>query len=164
METKHLTMGILYGLVSFMAFIGSDLSAVSFDALMILISWIALIALVYSIQWFDHVTDGYFIITMLLFFTARLARYNTISIANYISYIAIGVGLGLLAKSIDNNKGWAAIWLISIFAIEIFTIIDINIDTVDLTTYFPPIDFIDSKFTLDPTTITDWNTTPSIFN
>lgn len=162
-KTKHLSLGFIYGLISLICFLGTDMSTVLFDSVMVLISWIALIAMIYSIQWFDYTTDGYFIITILLFMAARLARYNGLTIAKPASYIAIGVGLGLVVQSIINHKGWAAIWLLSIFAIEICTL---ELDTkwqADLTGYFPPIDFIDSKFTLDPTTITDWDITPSLF-
>lgn len=148
-----------------MTFLGADFSNVSFDTVMIIVSWICLLAMIYSSQWFDKVTDGYFIIVILLFLASRLARYNELSLVKPATYIAIGVGMGLVLQCILNSKGWPAVWLLGIFAIEICVIEfeeTLSDMSVNMTSIFPSIDFIDSKFTLDPTTITDWDITPSL--
>lgn len=152
-KLKHLSIGLIYGFISLLCFLKSDMSAISFDSLMILVSWIALIAMIYSVQWFDNITDGYFILVLLLFFAARLARYSTITIAKPATYIAIGVGMGLVGKCMLKNQGWATIWLLSIFAIEICAM-EFELSLVewkaDMTQFFPFIESVDSNIILDP--------------
>lgn len=156
---KHIPLGIIYGLISLISFLGNDMSSVSFDSVMMLISWIAIIAMIYSIQWFDKVTDGYFVLVILLFMASRLARYNSINISNPTAYIAIGIGMGLIVQCILNEQPWPAIFLISIFAIEVCVMefqTELKLCNVDMTDFFPEFEFIDSKITLDPTTI-NWS-------
>lgn len=135
-DMKHLKLGMIYGFISLMCFLGADMSSVSFETIMILVSWITLMATIYSIQWFDLTTNGYFILTILMFFAARLARYNAMSITKPVTYIAIGVGLGLVAKCIANGKGWPAVFFLSIFAIEICAMeFEDTFKSVDVTDY-----------------------------
>lgn len=148
-KIKHLPVALIYGFISLISFLKADMSAVSFETLMILVSWIALIAMIYSVQWFDNVTDGYLIITLMLFLAARLARYSAMTIATPATYIAIGVGLGLIAQCFINNKGWPAVWLAGIFAIEICAMEFETGWKSDMSSVFPSIDFIDSQFTFD---------------
>lgn len=148
-KMKHLPVALLYGFISLVSFLKADMSAVSFESFMLIVSWIALIAMIYCVQWFDTITDGYLILTLLLFLAARLARYSAMTIATPATYIAIGIGMGLIAQCIVNNKGWPAVWLAGIFAIEICAM---ELETgwkSDMSSVFPPIDFIDSNFTLD---------------
>ena len=123
---KHIPIAIIYGFLSLISFVGTDLSNVGFPAVSILLSWIILFALIYSIQWFDHVTDIYFIIVILLFLASRMARYNAPEITKPATYIAIGVGMGLVAECCYKGHMWPIIFLLSIFSLEI---VNMELDT-----------------------------------
>lgn len=119
---------------------GSNYTMISFQSFSIIVSWLILLALVYEIQFFDKTTDGYFILTILLFLAARLARYNAQSVAKAASYIAIGVGFGIVAECAYKNRMWPVLFLIGIFSIEIANIdLDPGINPVDISDYIPKI-------------------------
>lgn len=138
---KHIPTVCIYGFISLLSFMKSDFSSINFQSISILISWISLLCLSFTMDWFDKITDGYFMITVLFFLASRLARHNATEISEEATYLAIGIGMGLVAKSFYNEHLITALLLISIFSIEIgnMIIIDENISIIDLipTTYYP---------------------------
>lgn len=123
---KHLPIGIIYGFISLISFMGSEYSTISLHTISVLIGWIMLLVLILNIQWFDKVADGYFIITILLFMAARLAKYNAPSVAKESSYFAVGVGLGLVAYCCKRKNVLPAILLLGIYSLEIGNMIMID--------------------------------------
>lgn len=137
---KHLCLAFIYGFLTLIAYMGNNYTLISFQSFCIIITWIIFLALIYEIQFFDKITDFYFVLTVLLFLAARLARYNARSIANAASYIAIGVGCGIVAECAYKNKIWPVLFLLGIFSIEITNIeLDPKIDPVDISAYIPEI-------------------------
>lgn len=120
---KHLPIGIIYGFISLISFMGTDHSTINIHTISILIGWIVLLITILNIQWFDKTTDGYFIFTILLFLAARLAKYNAPSVATFSTLLAIGVGMGLVVICCAKNHILPALCLLGIYGIEIGNII-----------------------------------------
>ena len=93
---KHIPIACLYGFMSLLSYVKDDGTKMSFQMVSIMIGWIILLCLTFTVDWFDKTTNGYFMIMILLFIAARLAKYNTPEIAPECSYIAVGVGLGVV--------------------------------------------------------------------
>lgn len=149
---KYLHIGIIFGFINMLLFFMSSLSMVSFEAFMVLFSWIILFAFIYSSQWFDKVTEGYFKVVVLLFLAARLARSHSKEFGKECAYIAAGFSLGLITKAIYKNQVWTTLFLLGIIAIEVVNLeLSDQIGGADLTQFIPPFESIDSKFSLDPT-------------
>lgn len=139
---KHISIVCIYGFISLLNFMTSDFSSINFQSISIVISWIAFLFFTFTIDWFDKVTDGYFMFTVLFFIASRLARYNAMLISKEITYIAIGVGLGLVAKSFYNMHLLTGLLLISMFGIEIGNMIISDEKSIDIsnfvtTQYYP---------------------------
>lgn len=140
---KNISVACIYGFISLLSFMDSDFTSINFESISIIISWITLLCLTFTMDWFDKITDGYFMFTILLFIASRLAKYNAISIAKEATYISIGVGMGLVVNSFYNNHLMTGLLLLGIFSIEIGNMIIINdnknIDISDFlsTEYYP---------------------------
>ena len=48
---KHLPIGIIYGFVSLISFMGSDYSSIGLKTLTMLLMWIMLLVFILNIQW-----------------------------------------------------------------------------------------------------------------
>ena len=144
---KHIPIACLYGFMSLLSYVKDDGTKIPFEMVSIMIGWIILLCLTFTVDWFDKTTNGYFMIMILLFITARLAKYNTPEIAPECSYIAVGVGLGVVVNSFVKNHLDTGIFLLSIFLLEVINMnVATNIQSVDMEQILPsnyyPIDDI----------------------
>lgn len=129
---KHIPIACIYGFISLLSYMKSDYTTVSFHTVSIIIGWIILLSMIFTLDWFDKVTDGYFIFTILFFFAARLAKYNTPEIATEASYVAIGVGLGVVVNSFHKKHLDTGLLMLGILLLEFTNIsIDTDIKSVD---------------------------------
>lgn len=134
---KHIPLSIIYGFITLISYLGSDYSTADFKTFSVIMAWILLLCLIFNIQWFDKITDGYFVIVILLFLAARLAKYNAVEVASSASYIAVGIGLGLCVKSAYCGYLWATLFFLSIFVIEIVNVsLDPKLGSVNLEDLF----------------------------
>lgn len=140
---KHIPIACIYGFMSLFNYVNSDATQISFQMVSIIIGWIILLCFTFTVDWFNKVEDGFFIITMLLFIAARLAKYNAPEIAQECSYIAVGVGLGVVANSFNKKHLDSGLFMLSIFLLEVVNMnIVTGIKSVDMaeilpTTLFP---------------------------
>lgn len=144
---KHIIIACFYGFISLLNCVNSDGIKMSFEMISIMIGWIILLCMTFTMDWFGKITDGYFIIMILLFIASRLAKFNAPEIAPECSFIAIGVALGIVANSFQKNHLDTGIFLLSILFLEVINIcIDTNIESVDMKKILPsnfyPIDDI----------------------
>ena len=130
---KHIPIACIYGFTSLLGYILNDGTKISFQMVSIIIGWILLLFITFTIDWFDKTTDGYFIIMILLFLATRLAKYNSPEIASECSYVTIGVSLGIVINSFYKNHIDTGLFLLSILFLEMINInIDTGIESIDM--------------------------------
>ena len=133
---KHFLMVFIFGLLSLLSHGNSNVANVDFETFSIILSWLFLFLFIFSIKWFDKITDGYFVFTILFALAARLAKYNAESIADNTVVISMIVTSGLLVQCINKKQIGSGILVLSVLLIEWINL-KIPIDvTVDLSGIF----------------------------
>lgn len=146
---NHIPIACFYGFMSLLSYVKDDGTKISFQMVSIMIGWIMLLFITFTVDWFDKTTNGYFMIMMLLFIAARLAKYNTPEIAQECSYVAVGIALGVVVNSFHKEHLDTGLFLLSILLLEVINMnISTNIKSVDMEQILPtnlyPIDDISS--------------------
>lgn len=138
---NHLLVAFLYGFISMLTIIKEEDSNLSFEFVLIMLSWLCLIGFVCSIQWFSGMMNAYFRIVMLMFFIARLSRVVDPDIAKQLMYIAIFYACGLLIRCLQQKDTWSVLFLVSIFLLEI-TAINFKTELTEMTDMTVDLNFI----------------------
>ena len=133
---KHFTIVFIYGLLALLSHNGVDMGNVDFQTFSILLSWLMLILIIFTMKWFDKVTDGYFIFTILFAIAARLARYNAPSVADDATMISMLVTGGLLVQSIHKKQMGTGMLVLGILMLEWVTLSGLMTESVDLSGLF----------------------------
>lgn len=135
---KNVPLALIYGFISLFTYMKTNYTEISINTLIIILAWIILLCSTFTMNWMDKTTEGYFTIVVLLFLAARLAKYNVPEISDEATWLAIGVGMGVVLNSFSKEHAATGLFLLSIFFLEILAMkIDTGVKSVDFDDILP---------------------------